>query len=357
MRFATEICWVAGMSEETLDSWFADMSESTRTARLHGWRLWHEYCIERDTTPQAMARVRNPVLVISDFVVYMDRQRTPEKKIREAVVAAKEIFGFFRPELVPAMAADNVLRTLVASAAAKVNRAPRYAAIWPLQQLLRFIANGPLNEALSRRDLMARAAAVFMILIPARPVGMFRMNPFRSRKDATGNNIIVSTKEKTDRGRGRTEFILRSMENKNLCPQTLFDLLRRIAWKKGQFSTLWLNDAGKPYKQPAFISLLLKKLLTAAGIPSRYAAYSIRHALITYLFESGVPELQVNAYTGHSQRAHTAATSYYHLDSQWIGKALADDTLRTTMSEKARACVAADALQRFSEEDQEAREE
>ena len=196
---------------------------------------------------------------------------------------------------------------------------------------------------------MARAAAVFMIFIPCRPVGMFRMDPSNARLDAGGINLIVPSKEKTDKGRGQTEFVLRPMDDKNLCPLSLFRLLRKAAVHKGFLNQLWFSQAGSLYKQPAFISLLLKRLLTAAGIPARFAAYSIRHALITYLFDCNMTELQVNAYTGHSQKAHTAATSYFHLDSKWIGRALADGTLRSKLNEKAQSWIVEDSKIRYRE--------
>jgi hypothetical protein len=35
----------------------------------------------------------------------------------------------------------------------------------------------------------------------------------------------------------------------------------------------------------------------------------------------------VNAYTGHSNNTHTAATSYFHLNSKWVGHAIASSAL------------------------------
>ena len=66
-------------------------------------------------------------------------------------------------------------------------------------------------------------------------------------------------------------------------------------------------------------------LLGEAGIPSEYTAYSIRHALITALFEKGLKEVEVNAYTGHSNNTHTALTHYFHLDGKWVGSELAEN--------------------------------
>jgi hypothetical protein len=60
-------------------------------------------------------------------------------------------------------------------------------------------------------------------------------------------------------------------------------------------------------------------LLKRAGIDRKYSAYSIRHALITALFDARLSESQVNAYTGHSNNAHATAPSYVHLNFKWIG--------------------------------------
>jgi site-specific recombinase XerD len=51
----------------------------------------------------------------------------------------------------------------------------------------------------------------------------------------------------------------------------------------------------------------LKQLLADAGIDRKYPAYSTCHALITALFDAGLNKSQVNACTGHSHNAHTAA--------------------------------------------------
>ena len=63
--------------------------------------------------------------------------------------------------------------------------------------------------------------------------------------------------------------------------------------------------------------------LGEAGIPPEYTAYSIRHALITALFDMNLSEVDVNAYTGHTNNARTGLTHYFHLDGKWAGTDLA----------------------------------
>jgi hypothetical protein len=100
-------------------------------------------------------------------------------------------------------------------------------------------------------------------------------------------------------------------------------LLRKGAVQKGVLDTIWCSEGGAPYKQSSAISRILKTILLAAKVPARYATYSIRHALITYLFDLGLSEVQVNAYTGHSNNSHTALNNYFHLDGKWLGRRIA----------------------------------
>jgi hypothetical protein len=100
----------------------------------------------------------------------------------------------------------------------------------------------------------------------------------------------------------------------------------------------------------------LKQPLGTAGIDREYPAYSIRHTLITALFDAGLSESQVNAYTGHSNNAHTAATAYFHLDSKWIGRAIAAIALSSAVFAKADPVVERDNAERQVEEMEECRE-
>jgi hypothetical protein len=44
--------------------------------------------------------------------------------------------------------------------------------------------------------------------------------------------------------------------------------------------------------------------------------------MITWFFSHGWSELQVNAYTGHSNNSHTALDHYFHLNKKWLGREL-----------------------------------
>jgi integrase len=67
------------------------------------------------------------------------------------------------------------------------------------------------------------------------------------------------------------------------------------------------------YKRSDCIGKALKRLLERMGIKG-YTGYSFRHSMIQALFDAGLDERQVNAYSGHSNNAHTAVNYYYHLN-------------------------------------------
>jgi hypothetical protein len=170
---------------------------------------------------------------------------------------------------------------------------------------------------------LARAVVVFMTFIPCRPIAMIPMDGTKETWKAGGKILTVGTKEKTDKDRGYTELVIRKIVEKNLCPLTLYRLLKARAARLGAGGSLFCSASGVPYTTSAPLSRLLKGLLTLAGIDPQFPAYSLRHVLITALFDGGLEEHEVNAYTGHSNNAHTAATNYYYLNSRWVGRALA----------------------------------
>jgi hypothetical protein len=73
--FAIEVCRKAGMKEHVLHFWFSRRGEGARRARLHGWRLWHTYCIENDYTVDTMIDPKcDPTMIIYEFMINMDSQ-------------------------------------------------------------------------------------------------------------------------------------------------------------------------------------------------------------------------------------------------------------------------------------------
>jgi hypothetical protein len=171
---------------------------------------------------------------------------------------------------------------------------------------------------------MARASTLFMIFIPCRPVGAWRIRLSTAKWAEDGMSVEVQAKEKMDRGKGAFMFLLHRGKIPNLCPVAVYVLLCKEAERRGLQDIPWGSEKGIPHKQPSAISRHVKLLLLEAKIPSCYATYSILHALITALFAKGLSEPEVNAYTRHSNNAHTDLIHYFHMDEKWAGNDLAN---------------------------------
>ena len=333
--FAIKYFEAAGYEQSSLLRWFKALGESTRRHRLNGWRDWHYFCTERGYAVSDTRAVLNPSSTILAFVDWLDDMGVPEYAVRGAVVAVKELMSLLRSDVASFCDGNGILKTTLASLAKGVRRISKFRKMWRLEILLRHIKDGPPVADLSYRDLMARAAAVFMVFVPCRPVTMLRINPAREIWAKDGQSVEIPAKEKMDKGQRETALVIRKGSCKELCPLTLYLRLKDMAASNGLVTSLWGYDRGKPYKTSSGICRLLKQLLSQAGVPEEYTAYSIRHATITALFEAGLSELQVNAFTGHSNNSHTAASSYLHLDRLWMGDKLsATATAAATATER-----------------------
>jgi integrase len=84
-------------------------------------------------------------------------------------------------------------------------------------------------------------------------------------------------------------------------------------------------DGGKPYSSNDTIRKGIDGLSHGAGVPLVYKPNSTRHAALTALL-SMIEDKEVNAFTGHTQRASTLLTHYYHLDKSHAAQRLASLT-------------------------------
>jgi integrase len=189
-------------------------------------------------------------------------------------------------------------------------------------------------------DLEGLAAAIFIVFLPCRPIALIRMDVLRARTRRSDGAIIVPAQEKTDSAKGRTEIVFRTASNPRLSTRFYYDILLRRAQSLGVFDALFCSDAGQTYKRSDSIGNALKRVLQKMAVEG-FTGYSFRHAMIQALFDAGLNEMQVNAYTGHSNSSHTAVNWYYHLDKAWAGDKIRG-TDRVPLSQEAQRVILAD---------------
>jgi integrase len=294
--------------------------------------------MENGYEPKDMAGFPNTAMVVADFISSLQVISTPLYLIKEALTAVKGLFEIAKEGILQVLQDSQMIAEALRASTTGVKRASKYRTIWKLEVLLEHIRSGQLEWF----PLMARTAALFMIFIPCRPVGAWRIDPRLERWASDGSSVELLAKEKTDYGKGVTAFLTRKGPVPNLCPLLAYCTIKTRASAKGLVGTLWGSKTGVAYKQAAALSRFLKNLLKEAGIPPIYTAYSIRHALITELFNRGLREQEANAYTGHSNNAHTALTNYFHLEENWVGRKLVGRASETTVSDEAAQVIEQD---------------
>jgi hypothetical protein len=146
---------------------------------------------------------------------------------------------------------------------------------------------------------MGLSAAVLIVFLPCRPVALTGLDAESERTRPLDGNLVVSAQEKTDFGGGKTELVIRSAPEDRLSPRYYYDLLRARAIRVGVTNALFCSEKGQVYKRSDSIGNALVRLLHRMGIKG-FAGYSFRAATIQALFDAGLSEHEVNAYTGHS---------------------------------------------------------
>jgi hypothetical protein len=223
--------------------------------------------------------------------------------------------------------------------------------------LLDHIREGPPAEKLKWDAQSTITIALLMILIPLRPIAIFRLNPLAERASVEAGSIEVATREGTDSKASKTRAVIRPGKYPRLCPLRHYQFARQGAKQRGLQDTLWCTDAGNPFKRACPLLQRLRKLITAARIPPGYGAYSIRHATITALMNArNKDDKEVAAFTGHSTKSETIRKFYYHLDknhaSQVLAALTATGTTTVAVSEQAAEAILNDEQEQQDDEEQ-----
>jgi hypothetical protein len=142
------------------------------------------------------------------------------------------------------------------------------------------------------------------------------------------------TKQSQDTKR---RIIIRRIATTALCPVSavMTWLGRSTPREDGRLFHRWTDEERSQHQgqkdeltTPAICTRFLKPM-RAAGIPSHFTAYSVKHAVVTKLFRLGATEEQVNAYGGWAMGSRTAQRWYNiaTLEEDWLGTKLVGEWL------------------------------
>jgi hypothetical protein len=319
MKVVTATLAVAHWEQATMHEYFLCAGHSFRSSRLRGWRQWVNFLGERMITLEQWRKHEQPERLYCEFLTWMDEpaRKITENVKKEATPAVQDLFDALGMNL--KLLDHSFVKAIRRNVNASVRQAPKDTTIWSIGVFTQYVREGLDPQKQPWPDLMGLSAGVLMTLLPCRPVALIRMDLTKVRTRESDGALIVPAQEKTDLGRGVTEQVFQDSPEQWLSTRFYFDILSRRAQGKGVFDALYCSDRGMKYKRSDCIGKALKRLLERMGIKG-FTGYSFRHSTIQALFDAGLEERQVNAYTGHSNNAHTAVNFYYHLNKMWAAQ-------------------------------------
>jgi site-specific recombinase XerD len=215
------------------------------------------------------------------------------------------------------------LHSLISRAAhrKRPKRGRRYRTMWDLRELLRFISQElGMNADLTEEQLLVKCLALTMVFSAARLAELARMTIDQSRETKTALRVETNIKTALDT---RESITFYPVHDKTICPHAaLSEWLKR----KPPSRTLFTHPRTHKPLTEAAIAGLLRRLMSSAGISEEYGAYSIKHAVITFLFDGGAEEAQINEF-GRWSYASRVASGYYRVATpqrDWLGFKIAE---------------------------------
>jgi site-specific recombinase XerD len=171
-------------------------------------------------------------------------------------------------------------------------RTRKYSTMWDIQVLIRFIGDSlPDNDKLSLSDLQRKTILLTMIYSASRITELTKLTV--DPKEVSDTIIRLNTNVKTRLEELRW-ITLYPLSDKRICPHAaVWELIKR----RPKPATHLFVDLGsqRPLTVGA-VSGVLRSFMSSAGVDKCYAPYSIKHAVITYLFGLRVDEALINEF-------------------------------------------------------------
>ncbi|KAH7830586.1 uncharacterized protein MONOS_705 [Monocercomonoides exilis] len=185
-----------------------------------------------------------------------------------------------------------------------------YTKMWSPDIVLSYYENYGLNEYLSFFDLTVKCILLVMLFTSCRFHELEQISMANSifENDA----IYLSTRLKTSRSREYITVPCLEEVHKRICPaRAIHTLWERVKATYENRDTFLLNTTHHTPLTAKGIRTLAKIGLRKAGVPDEYRPYTIKHASISKLASSGIPEVCIAKHARLSTTAHTPSRSYY----------------------------------------------
>jgi site-specific recombinase XerD len=202
-------------------------------------------------------------------------------------------------------------------------RARKYSTMWDVKELINWIRRTyPDNTALSTGDLLRKTIVLTMIFSASRITELSKITV--RPEDVREDMIRLDTNIKT-RLEEHQWITFYPLKDKGVCPHAAIQ--EWLSRRTGSSLVLFTDPSSLRPLSVTAISSILRSAMRLAGVGDMFAPYSIKHAVITFLFAQGVPEAQINEFGRWSVSSRVAYQHYRIATSEreWPGYKIAGE--------------------------------
>jgi site-specific recombinase XerD len=309
-----------------------------KLAHARGLSLAATTLIKASWAPETFRKMRHSWKLLADFLAEQKLKAEELLSDRAGVIAANfkaSVFsGLINSTVDATLSHTNVLlstfakdgtglQTLISRAVHRMHpkKGRRYRTMWNIRELLGYISREMAdNASLTDEQLLVKCLALTMVYSAARLAELARMTLDRSQATSAVLRVVTNIKTALDT---RETISFYPVADGSICPHVaLREWIRRRPVSERLFTH---HRTHCPLSQAAIASHL-RQLMTSAEIPEEYGAYSIKHAVITSLFDKGVDEARINEF-GRWSYASRVASGYYRVATprkDWLGFRIAE---------------------------------
>jgi site-specific recombinase XerD len=288
----------------------------------HSWRLFYDFLKLQKKSYEVLLELSASVIA-NNFKAYSEARQLAS--IEALISHTNVLIDVFHPK-------GKKLSALVSRAVRRKRprKGRKYRTMWDITELLSFIASRYADNAvLSGADLLTKTLALTMIYSACRLAELARMTV--DPKQVNDTRLRVDTNLKT--ALDTRDFIMfYAVNDSRICPHAA---TREWLGRRSPRAALFTHPTTMAPLTTTMIATMLRDLMTQAGISDEYGPYSIKHAVITYLFTRGAEEAQINEFGRWSINSRVAS-SYYKIATprrHWLGYRLAEGATKQQTAE------------------------
>jgi site-specific recombinase XerD len=317
-KWILDIASTRGIDMRVIIRYMQNFSREAFRRKLRGYLAFQKYCdLKRISIPIILQQ--DPIVLVSEFILFLQQKQVSDYVIADSRHAISTLFedilgrpGIGRNRLVSAISIPRVLH---------IPHKSKYTKAWDINLLFTYYRSQPANSSMASFDVMIKAVILILVFTACRPREVVNIISDRIQYTSHTQSLVLPTVLKQSKNQ-ITNLQVQNLDDVQICPvaATLEWLNRKKTLDPKAF--LFTRNSS-PIRNAQLLAAPIRLVLRAAGVPSTYGPYSIKHAVISALFHLGFSSTEINLFTGHSELADTAPKYYLKSINKWPGFRLA----------------------------------